>query len=128
MHVLPALAADDVHGALVGRQVMLAGGGFGVIAEVELPVRLAAPRCRRRLAVQEGTQALAVALSGNLDPDRLQQLRHHVDVLGEALDAGSAGGVGALSRVPDDQRDVVGAVEVATLADQPVVADLLAVV
>src|SRR5271166_6317038 len=128
MNVLVKTVTNDVHRALMHRQPEFALRGIvGRIAEVELPMRLCAPVARLR-AFQEWGQRLAVALHRRFGADCIHQSWHDVHILGERGHRYTAGKMGGWSRIADDERYVERTVEISPLADQPVVAQLLAVV
>ena len=84
------------------------------------------PPPRRRSPFQERREGHAVALGGNLGPEGLADRRHHVDVLGERIDDAAVGP--GTAHVAHDTHHVVARLEAPTLAEQPLVAQLLAVV
>ena len=129
MDVFPFFVADDVHRALVQRQVERAFVGVvGGVAEVIFPMGFVAPVFGVGFAFEEGAQACAVALHGRGEAQRVEHGRHDVDVFSKARHGLAARPVCRLARVADDQRDLVGGVEIAAFAEQPMVAHLLAVV
>ena len=90
-----------------------------------LVVRRLAPVARRP-ALEPGHKAGAVALQGDLEAETLEDRRHQVDLLGERLDRKAADR--ARAWIDDDQRHVESLRKEAFFAEQPVVAQHLAVV
>ena len=126
MHVFELLRPDDRQIALLRLQAeMPLGRALLDRAEIELPMRRVAPG-RRRLAVKERSERPAVEMRRRRLAEQVDQRRHDVDRLGEALDPRARSLPAA--RIADDQRDVKALVEEAAFAEQEMVAHHLGMV
>src|SRR3546814_15595693 len=85
------------------------------VAEVELPVCLAAP-VRRSFPAQEGRQAASIGRPVAAGAGHLQQRRHHIDRLGEGVDP--AAEARALAWIADGERNMIGLLQVAELPER----------
>ena len=77
---------------------------------------------------RQSQQRAAVALARDRQAQPLQYRRHDIDRLGEAFHFPAASGIGGGRRVAQDQRHLEGLVGIALLAQQPMVAQHLAMV
>src|ERR1019366_9797882 len=97
--------------------------GKAQVAPVEFPTRGRAPP-RRTTPLKQWRQRQAVALGGNLDPERLADRREEVDVLGERFDGSALHHPGTAH----DAGHAVALLEISELFLKPMVAELLAVI
>src|SRR5690606_7929144 len=84
------------------------GRPFTDRSEIEFPMRRVTPD-GGRLAVQERSERVAVQMCWRCGAKQVEQRRHHVHCLAEALDMRARGLPSA--RVADDQRNVETLVE-----------------
>ena len=129
MHVLEIVIAQHRQAALVESQAQVPFQRIVAhVAKVALPERLLAPARGQLRVLQHRQQRETVAFARYIEPEPVEHGRHDIDIFGEIADLHAAAGVGLGARIADDQRDMVGLIEITELGRQPVVAELLAMI
>ena len=128
VYVLVALVADHGKGAIIQANTKLCLGlAVHNVAKIEFPMDLRPPAFRV-LAREERAERRAVALQRYVVVQHVQDGWHDIDGLAESLDHAAPDPLGRAAGRTDDERNVNALIEVALLAEHPMVPKLFPVV